>query len=68
MCARFHGLRQGPKCGLLVVEPIANSCMLFLPTTIAPACFSRPVTVESSRGTASRQMRAPFVVSTPAVA
>ena len=67
MCSWFHALRQVPKCGLFVVEPKANSCMLFLPTITAPASLSFAVTTASAAGTASLKMREPLVVTTPAV-
>ncbi len=31
-----HGLRVGPKCGLLVVTPKASSWVLSLPSSTAP--------------------------------
>ena len=40
-----HGLRVGLKAEFSVDEPIANSSMLVLPTTIAPAASSRSTTV-----------------------
>ena len=38
----FHGLRVGPKCGLFVVTPNANSCVLSLPSRTAPASREPP--------------------------
>ena len=36
-----HGLRAGPKCGLVVSAPNANSCVFVFPTIVAPAARSR---------------------------
>ena len=33
-----HGFRAGPKCGLVVSAPKANSCVLSFPRTIAAGC------------------------------
>ena len=44
-----HGLCAGPKCGLVVIAPKANSCVFSLPRTIAPARRSRS-TQSASRG------------------
>ena len=41
------GLRVGPKAEVSVEEPMANSSMLVLPTTTAPAARSRVTTVAS---------------------
>src|SRR5438128_9636412 len=49
-----HGLRVVPYHGLLVVEPAANSCVLHLPTRMAPASFKRRTESASSFGTLSR--------------
>ena len=40
-----HGFRTGPKPEFSVDEPIANSSMLVLPSTGAPACTSRSTAV-----------------------
>ena len=44
-----HGLRAGPKAALVVEAPKANSCVLSLPTMIAPARRSRATTMASCR-------------------
>ena len=49
-----HGLRAAPRHGLVVIAPKANSCVLSLPSTIAPARRSRSTTAESSAGTLRR--------------
>ena len=51
--AGFHGLRVAPNSALLVFAPVANSGMLVLPSTIAPAALSRRTTSASSAGTKS---------------
>ena len=38
--SRFHGLRVGPQSGLSVMSVCANSGVVVLPTTMAPARFS----------------------------
>jgi len=43
----FQGFRTAPWCGLSLVPPQANSCMLSLPVKIAPARRNRLVTVAS---------------------
>ena len=40
-----HGLRAGPKCGLVVSAPNANSCVFSLPSTTAPAARRRATRV-----------------------
>ncbi len=47
MRARSHGLWLGPNAEFSVEEPIANSSMLALPSTITPAARSRADTVAS---------------------
>jgi len=42
-----HGLWTGPKAEFSFEEPIANSSMFVLPTTIAPASFKRLIAVAS---------------------
>src|ERR1700730_10294829 len=42
-----QGFLLGPKAEFSVEEPIANSSMLARPNGIAPACFSRLITVAS---------------------
>src|SRR2546428_10064571 len=49
--AGFHGLRVTPKTALNVLAPAPNSGVLVLPTTMAPAAFSRATTSASSSGT-----------------
>jgi len=44
---RSQGLRVGPKAEFSVEEPIANSSMLVLPSTMMSAAASRSVTVAS---------------------
>src|SRR2546428_5394645 len=39
--AGFHGLRVGPNTALKVLAPAPNSGVLVLPTTMAPAAFTR---------------------------
>ena len=41
------GLRVGPNAEFSVLDPMANSSRLVLPTTIAPAARSRSTTVAS---------------------
>ena len=41
------GLRVGPKAEFSVLEPMANSSRLVLPTVIAPAAAMRCTTVAS---------------------
>ncbi len=42
---RSHGLATGPKPEFSVEEPMANSSMLVLPSTGAPACTRRSTAV-----------------------
>ena len=42
-----HGLRVGPKAEFSVDDPMANSSMLVRPNGMAPAAFSRAITVAS---------------------
>src|SRR3977135_3907809 len=51
--AGFQGLRVTPNTSLKVLAPAANSGGLGLPSTIAPAAFSRRTTSASSAGTLS---------------
>ena len=37
----FHGLRVAPNTALTVLAPVANSGVLVLASTMAPAAFSR---------------------------
>ncbi len=45
-----HGFRAGPKCGLVVVAPKANSCVFSLPSTTAPAARRRATAVGVTPG------------------
>ena len=47
----FHGLRAGPNSALSVCAPQANSGVLVLASTMAPAALSRRTTSASSTGT-----------------
>ena len=49
--AGFHGLRVAPNSALLVLAPQANSGVLVLARTMAPAALSRRTTSASSAGT-----------------
>ena len=49
--SRFQGLRVAPNRAFSVFGPAANSGVFVLPMTIAPACFSRATSTESSVGT-----------------
>jgi hypothetical protein len=49
--ARFHGLRVAPKTAFTVFGPKANSGVLVLPSTMAPAFRSRSTTSASASGT-----------------
>ena len=51
--AGFQGLRVTPNTSLKVLAPAANSGVLVLPSTIAPAAFSRRTASASSVGTLS---------------
>src|SRR3981189_1614842 len=51
--AGFHGLRVTPNTSLKVLAPAANSGVLVLPSTMAPAAFRRRTTSASSAGTLS---------------
>ena len=44
----FHGLRVAPNTALTVLAPVANSGVLVLASTMAPAAFSRRTTSASS--------------------
>jgi hypothetical protein len=48
--ARFHGLRVAPNTSFTVLGPKANSGVLVLPSTMAPAALSRSTTAASSMG------------------
>ena len=61
-----QGLRAGPKCGLVVSAPYANSCVLSLPITIAPAARSRRTASASLPGTFWRRISEAAVVGVPA--
>src|SRR6185437_6990474 len=51
--AAFHGFRVAPNTGLTVFAPAANSGVLVLASTMAPAVFRRVITSASSAGTLS---------------
>src|SRR5471030_2208974 len=51
LSAGFHGLRVTPNTSLKVLAPAANSGVLVLPSTMAPAAFRRRTTSASSDGT-----------------
>src|SRR5450756_417587 len=51
--AGFQGLRVTPNTSLKVLAPAPNSGVLVLPSTMAPADFSRRTTSASSVGTLS---------------
>src|ERR1700730_10654791 len=51
--AGSQGLRVTPNTSLKVLAPVANSGVLVLPSTIAPAAFRRRTTSASSVGTLS---------------
>src|SRR6267154_3453693 len=46
----FQGLRVGPNSALTVLAPVANSGVLVLASTMAPAAFRRRTTSASSAG------------------
>ena len=51
LSAGFHGFRVGPNSALLVLAPVANSGVLVLASTMAPAALSRRTASASSAGT-----------------
>src|SRR6202030_3017470 len=65
--AGFHGLRVRPNKTLLVLAPQANSGVLVLASTIAPAALRRRTTSASSAGTLSFRSGEANVVRIPAV-
>src|SRR6516225_12317691 len=67
LSAGFHGLRVGPNKALLVLAPQANSGVLVLASTMAPAALSRRTTSSSSLGTLSFRSGEAKVVRIPAV-
>jgi hypothetical protein len=60
-----QGLWQWPKCALWPVGFWANSAMLSVPISIAPAASRRRSTVAVFLGTKSRRMREPQVLTRP---
>ena len=64
---RSHGLRVAPKTELTVLGPNANSGVLVLPITMAPAARSRSTTSASASGTWSSKSFEPCVVRSPRV-
>src|SRR3954468_19862884 len=61
------GLRVGPNAEFSVLDPIANSSRLVLPTTTAPAARRRSTTVASYGGRQPSRIRDEQVVGTPRV-
>src|SRR5262249_27193635 len=53
LSAGFQGLRVAPNTAFTVLAPVANSGVLVLPSTMAPAALRRPITSASSDGTLS---------------
>ena len=51
LSAGFHGLRVAPNSALTVFAPVANSGVLVLASTMAPAALRRRTTSASSSGT-----------------
>jgi hypothetical protein len=49
--ARFQGLRVAPNSTFTVLAPAANSGVLLLPSTTAPAALSRRTASASASGT-----------------
>src|SRR4029434_10526402 len=62
-----HGLRVAQECAYSPAGPYANSCMLSLPSTTAPAPARRATTVASRAGTESARIFEPPVVRIPSV-
>src|SRR3954463_10712871 len=63
--SRSHGLRTGPKPEFSFDEPMANSSMLVLPSTGAPASTNRCTAVAVYGGLYPARMRDPAVLGTP---
>ena len=63
----FQGLRVAPNSSLTVLAPVANSGVLVLASTMAPAALRRRTTSASSVGTWSLKSGEPNVVRMPAV-
>ena len=66
MKRRSIALPTAPKAALALVIPNANSCMFVLPSTIAPAAFSRATAGASSVGTKDPSSGVPAVLGSPA--
>ncbi len=49
--AGSHGFRDGPYAEFSVEEPMANSSVFVLPSSVRPAALQRSATVESKTGT-----------------
>src|SRR5881628_428313 len=64
---KFHGFRVVPKILLVVLTSWANSGVLLLPTTTAPAFRNRSTETASSSGTRCSWIVDPNVVRSPAV-
>jgi hypothetical protein len=60
------GLRTGPYEPFALVAPNASSCMLVLPSTIAPAARSRVIAAASSSGMKLASTSEPAVLGNPA--
>src|SRR5579872_4754311 len=60
-----HGLPTGPNAEFSVLEPIANSSQLVLPTHTAPASNNRCTAVLVYGGLNPPRIREPAVVSMP---
>ena len=65
--SRSQGFRVGKKAECSVDEPMANSSMLSLPRSTAPAARRRAITVASYGGTKVSRIRDPHVVRIPRV-
>src|SRR4051812_7473239 len=65
--SRSQGLRTGPKCEVSLDEPIANSSMLHLPSSTAPAASNCSITCASYGLVKLASIFDPQVVRTPLV-
>ncbi len=66
MRAGSHGLREAPVAERSPVGPYANSCVVVLPTMIAPASRNRVTQAASVSGMYPAKCREPMVAGTPA--
>src|SRR5438105_13746791 len=62
-----HGFRTAPKCEVSLDEPIANSSILHLPSSTAPACANCSITCASYGLTKLASILEPHVVRIPRV-